>query len=197
MAEDKKFHIFQLRSILLSSTGHRYLCSLLSFFVADRDFKISKIKHFHTSTKPDMALAEYFANFPNEIQQIFGRRPSLRNQHVLYRNPSTKDIRIEIRIEQFDIPSLIIILTHNNHFQGIPKNLRKTLSYIYDFHKLSLATSKNGEISSGEWNCNYFPTSQATVTCGMDLLKISTLLVKWLRIWIKMREKYGRREKTK
>ena len=118
MAEDKKFHILQLRSILLSSTGHRYLCSLLSFFVADRDFKISKIKHFHTSTNPDMALAEYFANFPNEIQQIFGRRPSLRNQHVLYRNPSTKDIRIEIRIEQFDIPSLIIILTHNNHFQG-------------------------------------------------------------------------------
>ena len=110
--------------------------------MADRDFKISKIKHFHTSTKPDIALAEYFATFPNEIQQVFGRRPSLRNQHVLYRNPSTKDIRIEIKIEQFDISSIIIILTHNNHFQGIPKNLRKTLNYINDFHKLSLATSK-------------------------------------------------------
>ena len=142
MAEDKRFHILQLRSILLSSTGHPYLCRLLSSFVADRDFQISKKKHFHTSTNPDIALAEYFANFPKEIQQIFGRRPSPRNQHVLYRNPSTKDIRIEIEIEQFDILSLTMILTRNNHFQGIPKDLSQTLNCINDFHKLSLETSK-------------------------------------------------------
>lgn len=60
----------------------------------------------------------------------------------MYRNPSTKDIRIEIEIEQFDIPSLTMILTGNNHFQGIPKDLRQTLNCINNFHKLSLETSK-------------------------------------------------------
>ena len=64
------------------------------------------------------------------------------NTSILYRNPSTKDIRIEIKIEQLDIPSLIMILTRNNHLQNISKNLRENLNFINDFHKLLLETRK-------------------------------------------------------
>ena len=64
------------------------------------------------------------------------------NTSILYRNPSTKDIRIEIKIEQLDIPSLIMILTRNNQLQNISKNLRENLNFINDFHKLLLETRK-------------------------------------------------------
>ena len=141
MAEDKRFHILQLRSILLSSIGHPHLCRLLSTFVADRDFRNRRNEDFHTSTNSNIPLSQYFTNLPNEIQEIFGRKPSHRNQHILYRNPSTKDIKIKIKIEQFDIPSLIMILTQNNYFQGISRDLREALNCIKNFHKLSLVTS--------------------------------------------------------
>ena len=142
MAEDKNFHILQLRSMVLCSTTHPKLCRLLSSFVANQDFGNHQNKIFHTNTDHNVALAQYFANFPNEIKQIFGKKPSISNQYVLYRNPSTKDIRIEIMIEQFNIPSLIMILTCNKYFRPIEVGLRKALNFINAFHKLSLDTSK-------------------------------------------------------
>ena len=86
-----------------------------------------------------------------------------------------------------------MILTCNNHFQGIPISLRQPLSCINNFHKLSLVASKQ------EWRAfsrgvrlRLFPH----IANDSDLWNGFTRNINFFQ-FMKMREKYAREERRK